>query len=196
LQVPKQDFCSQIGFIQPWGATMKERKGLLDLKNLRFPVRPFLANPDSLSNDHSCMKSRSWGNPREVCMVDAERLRIVAVDDQPEFLQVIEGYLASKYDVVCFSTGEDLLQHLDALEPDLVILDVNMPQMDGFSLCEQIRSRKQFEALPLLFLTASQLNEDFVKGMDVGANMFLSKPITYHDLNFTVEKMFSHFLQT
>jgi CheY-like chemotaxis protein len=108
---------------------------------------------------------------------DASRPRILAVDDDPDFLRMLSLMLQPRYDVECLTGGTDLLMQLDVLRPDAVILDVHMPGVDGFSLCRAIRSDPRFAGLPVLFLTASQVDDDFIKNLRVGADAWLNKPV-------------------
>lgn len=118
-----------------------------------------------------------------------EKPRIVVVDDERDFLQVMRLSLGSKYDVDCFSDGQGLLDHLAALEPDLLILDLYMPGMSGRGLCREVRSDARFAGIPILFLTSSRSDEDFLRSLDAGADMYLTKPISARDLDARIREM-------
>src|SRR5438105_1529888 len=106
-----------------------------------------------------------------------EKPRIVIVDDEPDFLRLAREWLRGSYDVITFLSGDGLVDELRAFEPDVVILDVRMPDIDGFELCHQIRDDDQVGELPVLFLTASQSDTDYIKHMFVGGTRYLNKPI-------------------
>lgn len=106
-----------------------------------------------------------------------DRPHIVTVDDDPDFLFVLRGWLEPRYQMIPFSSGEALLDELPFLEPDLVIMDVRLPGPDGFKLCHRIRSDPRFAGTPILFLTASRDNEDFVRNLDAGGSAWLTKPV-------------------
>ena len=110
--------------------------------------------------------------------------RVLIVDDDELVLMALRELLRSeKYEVHTFSRGSAALEKLDQEDFDLLILDIVMPEMDGFELCTQIRERMTAtEITPILFLTAKNQEEDIKRGLEVGASLFLSKPISPHKL--------------
>ena len=115
--------------------------------------------------------------------------RIVMVDDEPDFLTIAETWLEPKYDLVSFTDGADLLSQLSALEPDLLILDVRLPGLDGFKLCRRIRADNRFASLPILFLTASHSDIDFFRNLEVGGTSYLTKPVSRKELLARVKEL-------
>ena len=108
--------------------------------------------------------------------------RIVIVDDEPDFLTIVQTWLEPRYELIAFTDGDGLLTQLDLLEPDLLILDVRLPGIDGFKLCQRIRADRRFQALPILFLTASHSDLDFFKNLEVGGTCYLTKPVSRREL--------------
>jgi CheY-like chemotaxis protein len=106
----------------------------------------------------------------------------VIVDDEPDFLRLLEGWLAPYYDVSLVSEPEGACERIAALAPDLVLLDVHMPELDGFSVCRRLRSEKGLAALPVAFLTGSRTDEDFLLHLDSGGSRYLTKPISRREL--------------
>jgi DNA-binding response OmpR family regulator len=107
--------------------------------------------------------------------------RILLVEDRPEVLEVVRRTLATNgYDVVTAMDGEEGLQKALSLQPDLVILDVGLPRLDGINVAKTLRSRA-FRA-PVLMLTALDAVSDRVSGLDAGADDYLPKPFDYHEL--------------
>ncbi len=105
--------------------------------------------------------------------------RILIVDDDELVLIALRELLkAEKYDVQTFSRGSEALKILDREDFDLLILDIVMPEMDGFELCKMIREKEKYKEKPILFLTAKNQEEDIKRGLEVGASQFLSKPIS------------------
>jgi DNA-binding response OmpR family regulator len=115
--------------------------------------------------------------------------RIVMVDDEPDFLTIAETWLVPRYEMVCFTDGTDLLDELDVLEPDLLILDVRLPGVDGFKLCQRIRKDPRFQTLPILFLTASHNDLDFFRNIEVGGTSYLTKPVSRKELLTRVKEL-------
>jgi len=102
--------------------------------------------------------------------------RIMTVDDEPDIRAIIRGTLSSKYEVVEAGDGLDALEKLDVAEPDFIILDVNMPLMDGLQTCESIRKHPRYHDVSVLFLSGQNTRDDMMKGYNAGANLYLTKP--------------------
>ncbi len=106
-----------------------------------------------------------------------DKPRVLMIDDDPDFQMIVRAWLADRYEHIALSGGEDLLEQLSGLEPDLVILDVQMPGPDGFRLCRRIRGDARFVDLPVVFLTGCKEDEAFIKNLDVCGTAFLTKPV-------------------
>ncbi|MCD4752615.1 MAG: response regulator transcription factor [Anaerolineaceae bacterium] len=105
---------------------------------------------------------------------------ILVVDDEQHYRDLIRINLATEgYEVINASNGEEALEILTNKQPDLVILDVLMPIMDGLTTCKKIR---QFSNVPLIFLTALANEIDRVKGLNLGADDYLAKPFSAQEL--------------
>jgi len=105
--------------------------------------------------------------------------RILVVDDDEMVLMALNELLKPEgYEVHAVSSGADALQRLDQNEYDLFMLDIIMPEMDGFQLCKRIREKESFKETPIVFLTAKSRQADKRQGIEAGANLFLSKPIS------------------
>jgi DNA-binding response OmpR family regulator len=105
--------------------------------------------------------------------------RILIVDDDELVLMALRELLKSQnYEVLTFSRGSEALKKIDQEALDLMILDIVMPEMDGFELCKKIREKEHGRETPILFLSAKNQEEDQKRGLEVGANLFISKPIS------------------
>lgn len=106
--------------------------------------------------------------------------RILVVDDEPRYLRLIEANLHTKeYEVFTAVDGEDALESFSANPADLILLDILLPRMDGFAVCQRIR---QFSNVPIIILTAKGEEQDRVRGLDVGADDYLVKPFSVMEL--------------
>jgi two-component system cell cycle response regulator len=104
--------------------------------------------------------------------------RILVVDDIPANVRLLEAKLASEYyDVIPATRGEEALVRARADQPDIILLDVMMPGMDGFECCRQLKVDPLTRHIPVVMVTALDQREDRIKGLAVGAEDFLSKPI-------------------
>ena len=110
--------------------------------------------------------------------------RVLIVDDDPANLQVLINNLSLEhYEVAQASSGQEALGMLaNGLDPDIILLDVMMPNMTGFEVAAKLRETYSLDRLPILLLTAKTQVKDIVTGLDVGANDYLSKPISRNEL--------------
>jgi adenylate cyclase len=108
--------------------------------------------------------------------------KILAVDDNPRNVKLLVELLkVHEYDVISAESGEAALKLIAAEKPDLVLLDVMMPGMSGYEVCQAIRADSATALLPVVLVTALDANER-VKGLEVGADDFLTKPVNQHEL--------------
>jgi two-component system cell cycle response regulator len=104
--------------------------------------------------------------------------RVLVVDDILPNVKLLEAKLSSEYyDVLTATSGEEALQKIEMDSPDLVLLDVMMPGMDGFEVCERIKSNPAHAHIPVVMVTALTDTADRVRGLEAGADDFLSKPV-------------------
>jgi CheY-like chemotaxis protein len=108
---------------------------------------------------------------------------ILVVDDIPRNLQVVGVVLKEHgYQVAAATSGKQALEMLQHMTPDLILLDIMMPEMDGFEVCRQIKQQKHLEDSPIIFLTAKNETEDVVKGFGLGAVDYVTKPFNASEL--------------
>lgn len=108
---------------------------------------------------------------------------VLVVDDNPLITNVLRGLLGSQsYQVYISANGEEALEILKKKEIDLVICDVMMPQMDGYQLHQKLRENSEQAHIPFVFLTALSDNSEVVKGMEIGADDYLTKPFDPREL--------------
>lgn len=109
------------------------------------------------------------------------RANIIVIDDDEKILSLLKRSLAFEgYAAVTAANGQDGLKHVLKQEPDLIILDIMMPQMDGWEVCRRIRAGGS--VVPILLLTAKDEVTDRVKGLDLGADDYLVKPFALEEL--------------
>ena len=109
--------------------------------------------------------------------------KVLVVDDTPMNVKMLADVLAFKgYQVVTAAGGKEGLAKVQSEQPDLVLLDVMMPDLDGYSVCRAIRAQPETAILPVVMVTALDPAEERVKGLEAGADDFLSKPINQAEL--------------
>lgn len=105
--------------------------------------------------------------------------RVLVVDDVIQNVKLLEAKLSNEYfDVLTAMNGEDALDVIDKEHPDIVLLDVMMPGMDGFEVCRRIRSNTKSSHIPVIMVTALDQPKDRVAGLEAGADDFLTKPVS------------------
>jgi len=115
--------------------------------------------------------------------VIATKARILAVDDNIQNVELLEGLLSSRgYEVIKAYNGLEALQKLEENDIDVVLLDVLMPKMDGYETCRRIKNRPESRLLPVIMLTALDSIEDKIKGIEAGADDFITKPFQKPEL--------------
>ena len=112
----------------------------------------------------------------------------MVVDDNPANLKLLEDMLRQKgYLVRSFPRGRMALAAAAENPPDLILLDVNMPEMNGYELCEHLNSTEEFSGIPVLFISALNETEDKVKGFRSGGVDYISKPFQFEEVHARVE---------
>lgn len=109
--------------------------------------------------------------------------KILVVDDEPDVVEMLQDYFEiNGYDTLSARNGKEALAKVSK-QPDLILLDINMPNMDGIELCKQIR---EFVSCPILFLTARTEDADKIKGFAVGGDDYIVKPFSIDELGARV----------
>jgi DNA-binding response OmpR family regulator len=104
-------------------------------------------------------------------------VRVLVVDDDPIILELLVLNLELEgHDVVTASDGRQALDRAQDADPDLVLLDIMMPEIDGFEVCERLRADPATASLPVVFLSARAHEADLVRGTKVGADAYVTKP--------------------
>jgi two-component system, sensor histidine kinase and response regulator len=115
---------------------------------------------------------------------------ILVVDDQPENFEVIEALLESMdYTLHYASSGQVAIDFLDKFDPDLILLDVMMPEIDGIEVCKQIKANSRWQAVPIIMVTSLSSTEDLARCLTAGADDFLSKPVNGVEMRARVHSM-------
>jgi two-component system alkaline phosphatase synthesis response regulator PhoP len=120
-----------------------------------------------------------------------QKRNIFLVEDEVHIQQLMQYNLeANGFLVNAFSTGEDLLKHCETILPDMFILDLMLPGIDGLEICRRVRQDKRMKYIPLIFLTASGEEFDRVLGLEMGADDYITKPFSVRELVARVKALF------
>jgi two-component system, OmpR family, alkaline phosphatase synthesis response regulator PhoP len=107
------------------------------------------------------------------------RTRLLVVDDEPDILELVQYNLRkAQYDVVCVASGEEALAQVRSAPPDLIVLDLMLPGVDGLEVCKALKRDTRTAAIPIVILTARGEEADIVAGLELGADDYLTKPFS------------------
>jgi two-component system alkaline phosphatase synthesis response regulator PhoP len=121
--------------------------------------------------------------------------RILVVDDEPDFTAIVQGYLEREgFQVEVAYNGEEGLQKIRANPPDAVVLDVMMPEKDGYTVCKELKKDEQTRNIPVILLTAvashvSSTRYTHYDGMSTEADDYLSKPASAEDITKSLKRV-------
>jgi DNA-binding response OmpR family regulator len=117
-----------------------------------------------------------------------KKLRVLFVDDDPSIRKFVRANLEARdYEVRLAGDGEEALKIIEAELPDLILLDIMMPKLDGFEVCKQVR---EWSKIPIIMLTARETENDKVKCLDCGADDYLTKPFSLRELLSRIQAVF------
>lgn len=123
-------------------------------------------------------------------MTATRKERVLIVDDEPVNQELLEAFLIGcDYDLDFAADGAEALEKVKSFEPDLVLLDIMMPKMSGFEVCEQIKSAPETAGIMVLMVTALGELGDVERAVKVGCDDYLSKPVNKAELLKRVENM-------
>lgn len=111
-------------------------------------------------------------------MNESNKKKILIVDDVPTNITILTEILMSDYKMMCATNGKDALKLAASSTPDLILLDIMMPELDGYEVCRKLKSDEATRAIPVIFLTAKSEEADEVKGLELGAADYISKPFS------------------
>ena len=114
--------------------------------------------------------------------------KILVVDDEQDIVETLEFRLKSKgFEVDTAYDGEEALEQVKSGEPDLIILDLMMPKMDGREFCRRLKTDSENQIIPIIMLTAKAEDKDKIEGLEHGADDYIIKPFKFRDLMRSVK---------
>lgn len=121
-------------------------------------------------------------------MPDAKKILII--EDSALNRKILEDALSGKgYQVLCAEDGREGMERLNKESPDLVLMDVVMPNMNGWETCKHIRAAAKVQATPIIIMTSKNTPQDMLQAFEVGADEFLDKPVNLEELYETVDRL-------
>lgn len=124
-----------------------------------------------------------------VATLEKEKPVVIAVDDSREMLDILKSLIASAgYRFFGASNASQCMRLLGDVEPALILLDIQMPEVDGFDLCRQIRAIEAWRHVPVAFVTARRTAQDVKAGIAAGGNDFITKPFDAKNLMARIDR--------
>jgi two-component system sensor histidine kinase ChiS len=137
-----------------------------------------LQNPGKVAILDQLMAKTSGKLPSELRAAPRAQPIVLAVDDDPAILRIIESQLTRHdFTVMTASSGEEALEMLKRMTPSVLILDVMMDGISGYDLCHVVKRDRRLQAVPVIFLTSRGTPQDFKTGHDLGAVIYMVKPL-------------------
>jgi len=119
--------------------------------------------------------------------------KILIVDDEPNIVISLEFLMQqSGYEVATARDGADAMQKIATFQPDLVLLDIMLPQLNGFEICQRIRENSQWNGIKVIMLSAKGREIEVSKGIALGADAYVTKPFSTKDLIAQVQRLLAN----
>lgn len=112
---------------------------------------------------------------------------ILAVDDEPLNLMILKELFEDTHDITLVESGEEAMEQIANKVPDIILLDVMMPGIDGIEVCKQVRAKPELKDIKVIMVSGKAMESDIQKGMDAGANHYVGKPFNMIELVELVE---------
>jgi two-component system alkaline phosphatase synthesis response regulator PhoP len=114
---------------------------------------------------------------------DRPRSRVLVVDDEPDLVRILEfGLKAAGYQVETASDGQEGLKKARELKPDIILLDLMLPKLDGYKVCRLLKFDERYKNIPIMILSARTQEGDQTLAHEMGANRFLTKPYEFAEI--------------
>ena len=118
------------------------------------------------------------------------KAKVMVVDDSPTELKLMsEPFLSQGYELITAKDGEEALQKVESEQPDLIVLDVIMPKLNGFNVCRSIKKSNKFKGIKVILLTSKSQESDKFWGEKQGADAYMTKPFSGEDLLATASRL-------
>ncbi len=122
------------------------------------------------------------GSKGVVNISSEQKEKVLIVDDEVMNIELLRAYLDEKYEVISATDGHEALEKVRDEMPDIILLDVMMPEMNGYQVCEHLKGDEETQFIPVIMVTALSGRNDWISGIEAGADEFLTKPVNKLEL--------------
>lgn len=184
---------------------VKNLSGKIDVESAKnewthFIVTLPLLQPDPISTKQNLPTSdallpliyesiQSNETPLPQNTIDKTKQTILAIDDETDLLWLLSDIFADRYNVICIAEPQEVELTLNNFHPDIILCDINMPVISGIDLVSKIKSNKLTAHIPLIIVSAKQDVDEQIKGIDAGAELYITKPFNIEYLRSSVERL-------
>lgn len=116
---------------------------------------------------------------------------LLAVEDDPISQFAIMEMLKHYFDITCVNNGRECLDSIKNRQPDILLLDVNMPVLNGYETCKILRADKQYKDLPIIMLSAMSTEKEIAAGYEAGCDIYITKPFKQENLISSMQQLFN-----
>jgi two-component system alkaline phosphatase synthesis response regulator PhoP len=111
--------------------------------------------------------------------INISTAKVLVVDDEPEITEIVETFLTEAgYKVTVENSSAKAIGKARAIKPDVILLDIMMPGVDGYDICQELKKDPEFATVPIIFLTGKDRNDDMGRSFKSGGDMFIKKPFS------------------
>lgn len=122
-------------------------------------------------------------------MDEQKKGKVLVVDDEAMNVRLLNAYLTHDYEIITASCGLEALEKVEAHDPDIILLDIMMPDITGYEVCKKLKTSEKTRFIPIIMVTALSSLEDRIKGIDAGADDFLTKPLDRLEIKTRVNSL-------
>ena len=111
--------------------------------------------------------------------INLNTAKVLVIDDEPEITEIIETFLSEYgFQVAIENSSERAVDRAREIRPDIILLDIMMPGLDGYDVCQQLKKDNEFDKIPIIFLTGKDRSDDMGRSFKSGGDMFIKKPFS------------------
>lgn len=117
------------------------------------------------------------------------KVKVAVVDDDNDIIELLKGYLEEEYQIDFFTSAKDIIDNIIETTPDIILLDVKMPEKDGFQIIEELKVNRRTRGIPVIFISALTESEYAIKGLQLQAEDYIRKPFDPEEIKLKIDRI-------